>query len=263
MNHLADKRILLTRTVAQNEATASLLAEYEATPVLFPCLDIRYLNTSIQSGLKQLEQSPVQTTDVIFSSSNGVLAVAANVDSFSRVFSRYRLVAVGNKTANALKDLGCSVHLIPEEASQEGLVEAYKSQPLPTDVYFFRAEEGNDALANFFKSQHINLNLIPAYRSQCHPGDSTQIKSLMSAHQVDAVLLGSAKTAAFYVQKIDNLKLANTPIIVTMSTQVAEAADKFGLQVQVIAKKPSFKAMLDGLNQYFTEQHQKGFEHVI
>jgi len=258
MNLLSNKRILLTRTVAQNKKTALLLAEYDAIPVLFPCLDMEYLAGSIQSGLAQLEQSPAHTTDVIFSSSNGVLAVASFVDDFSVTFAAYRLVAVGNKTAKTLKDLGCRVHIIPEEASQEGLIEAYKAHPLPTQIYFFRAEEGSDALANFFKSLHINLTLIPTYRSLCHKGDSTQVKKDINTHHVDAVLLGSAKTAAYYVQKIGDLKLANSPIIVTMSAQVAESADKLGLQVQVIAKKPSFRAMLDGLNQYFAEQHDRG-----
>jgi len=257
MNYLSGKHILLTRTAKQNIATAPLLSDYKAIPVHFPCLDITYLKASIDSGLKKLEQKHTHA-DVIFSSSNGVLAVASCLDNFAGTFKKIRLVAVGRKTADALINLGCSVEIIPDEASQEGLIQTYKTKMLPKHVYFFRAEEGSDVLENYFKSEQVDFTFIPAYRSRCNPKQFPEVISQMNKQSIDAVLLGSAKTAAFYVQKIGNITVANQPTVAVMSQHVAEAADKLGLDVQVIAKKPSFKAMLDGLNQYFTEQHKKG-----
>jgi len=65
------------------------------------------------------------------------------------------------------------------------------------------------------------------------------------------VLLGSAKTAAHYLQRIGSTSLANRPVVVAMSEKMASSALGCGLRVQVVAKKASFEAMLDALAEYF------------
>jgi len=252
MQNLHAKNILLTRASEQNKKTATLLKNYGANPVLFPCLDIEYLNGDIQTGITKLKQSHAGTTDVIFSSSNGVFAVAAAVANFTQIFSAFRIVAIGAKTAEALKTIGCPAHVIPNEASQMGLIESYKQLVLPKQVFFFRAEEGSDALTNYLTAKNVAWSLVPAYRTHCNTSPAPEILQQLKNGDIDAVLLGSAKTALFYIQKTQSLNLANKPVIVAMSPHVAQAADKLGLAVQVIAQRPSFKAMLDGLNQYFT-----------
>lgn len=254
MKYLLGKSILLTRSVAQNKATAKLVTEAGAKPVLFPCLDITYLTSSIQQGLNQLQQSPLASTDVIFSSSNGVLALAQTASNLATTLADYRIVAIGKKTAAALQSIGCPAHIIPDKSSQLGLIQAYQSQPLPKQVFFFRAQEGSDSLCDFFKQQHIPCTLIASYQSGCLQEDATAIIQQLQQDHVDAVLLASARTAAFYVQRIGDITLANKPAIAVISPQVAEAADKLGLSVQVVARDTSFKAMLDGLNQYFAHK---------
>ncbi|MCF6208628.1 MAG: hypothetical protein L3J61_04490, partial [Ghiorsea sp.] len=76
MNHLKDKRILLTRTKEQNENTAQQLKALGAIPVYLPCLQIDYLKENIQKALKKIQADKPSNTDIIFSSSNGVKAVA-------------------------------------------------------------------------------------------------------------------------------------------------------------------------------------------
>jgi len=253
MNFLHDKHILLTRTAEQNKTTAKLVASYHAKAVFFPCLSIEYLPRNIQSSFDILSETTPTTTDIIFSSRNGVLAVANSIKDMRQILQGFRIVAVGKKTAQTLSEYGLKSHIIPEISSQQGLVAAYKAETKPKNVFFFRAEQGNDALLDFFATQNIKTQLVHCYRSICSDDPNKNTKNQLEAGEIDAVFLGSAKTAQFYVQKINHLQLANRPAIVVMSPQVAEAADKLGLTVQVIAKKPSFKAMLDGLNVYFSQ----------
>lgn len=254
MNHLQDKRILLTRTSEQNKNTAKQLKSMGAIPVYFPCIQIDYLNNNIQQALTRLYTEKARNADIIFSSSNGVKAVVSCVDNLKKSLHGFRIVAVGNKTAQTLNEHDCTPAFIPEEASQKGLIATYQQQSLPQHAYFFRAEEGSDDLLQALERQGVNTHLIPSYRANCPNDDATPIITQLKNKDIDAVLLGSAKTAAFYVQRIANVSLANTPVIAVMSPQVEKAADKLGLKVQIIANKPSFSAMLQGLDNYFATQ---------
>jgi len=254
MKHLQNKRILLTRTSEQNKNTAQQLKSIGAIPVYFPCIQIDYLNENIQQALTRLHTEKARNTDIIFSSSNGVKALASCVDDLKKSLHGFRIVAVGHKTAQTLSEHGCTPAFIPEEASQKGLIAAYQQQSLPQQAYFFRAEEGSDDLLHALEQQGVNTHLIPSYRASCPNDDASPMITQLQNNAIDAVLLGSAKTAAFYVQRIANLDLANTPVIAVMSPQVEKAADKLGLKVQIIANKPSFRAMLQGLDDYFATQ---------
>lgn len=254
MTHLKGKRILLTRTKEQNKNTAQLVKSMGAIPVCLPCIHIDYLSTNIRQALKKLHANNASNTDIIFSSSNGVKAVASCVHSFKEGLQGFRIVAVGHKTAQALTEYDCTPAFIPSESSQQGLIAAYQQQTLPQHVYFFRAEEGSDDLLLALEQQGVDTHLIPSYRASCPKGYVSTIVTQLNNKDIDAVLLGSAKAAAFYVQRIANLNIANTPTIAVMSPQVEKAADKLGLKVQIIANKPSFSAMLQGLDDYFAAQ---------
>ncbi|MDX8388145.1 MAG: uroporphyrinogen-III synthase [Ghiorsea sp.] len=251
MSFLTDKNILLTRTAEQNEATAALVKTYGAKPTLFPCIDILYLTQALQRALTELKQADKNTTAIIFSSSNGVLALASCVQNLAQTLEGFSIVAVGRKTADALQCLNITTHILPDEASQQGLIQAYRQRDLPKQAFFFRAEEGSNDLADFFTTQNVSFTLVPSYQAKCVKTDGSDVQQQLKHGDIDAVLLGSAKTAGFYVQRIADLSLANSPLIAVMSPQVAQAADKLGLDVQVIAKNPSFKAMLDGLEDHF------------
>ncbi len=255
MRFLQGKHIMLTRTPAQNAKTARLLAKYGAQAVFFPCLRIEYLPQPIHDILHHLQTSEHQQTDIIFTSANGVHAVAEQCSAtapLADVFAGCRVLAVGQHTAQALQDEHCPVHIMPQIASQQGLMAYYKQHGLPKQAIFFRAAQGSDDLSTYFAENNTPLTLVKAYQSVCSNDDATAMRQQLHQHRIDAVLLGSAKTAAYYCQKINAISLANRPVIAVMSAQVAAAADNLALKVQVVAKEPSFIAMLDGLNTYFS-----------
>ncbi|MDQ6988771.1 MAG: uroporphyrinogen-III synthase [Mariprofundaceae bacterium] len=255
MGVLQAKNILLTRTVAQNQQTAALLATYGANPVYFPCLAIETLSSELKAGLQALATAEKCGTDVIFSSQNGVDALFSCVAKLSEVLQGYRIIAVGHKTAERLRKLGCNVDVIPQHASQQGLVANYEAvypSNQPKRVFFFRAEQGSDVLADYFARKHIPLQLIPSYRALCVQENPADVVQKLQTQSIDAVLLGSAQVATCYAQKTAPLKLKYKPLLVVMSGQVAAAADKAGLKVQLVAKQPSFAAMLDVLSDYYS-----------
>lgn len=249
-----NKRILVTRTRESCPPICRMLESRGAKAVSLPCLAVEGLPHNIMSAAPLLETC----SDVLFTSVIGVHAVAraiaAEGRSLPKALQNKRVAAVGGKTAKALAQAGIRIDMIPEKASQDGLLEIYMAHGLPRSLLFFRAEEGRETLAETLSQQSVEVSTVPAYRTVCPSGDASDIISMLQHNSIDAVLLGSTKTALFYLQRIGSLTLANRPVLAGISENMAIASRKAGLNVQVVAKEASFEAMLDALTEYF-DQH--------
>ncbi len=254
---LKNKTILITRAAHQYAATASLVRTYQAIPQSFPCLVMQPLPQTITLGLASLQQA----SDVLFTSANAVNFVqdalqASTFSSLPALLQHTRIACVGKKTANSLKKLGVGIHLMPsaKNASQQGMLDVYQQQGLPRKLVFFRAEEGSNFLMDALNTAGVFITLIPTYRSICPVAtdEERQMREQLKQHHIDAVLLASSRTAAHYVARINNIALANTPIIIAISAQVAEAAKPLGLHANVIAKAPSFSQMMVALSLFYS-----------
>jgi len=248
---LTGKHILITRAVQQTTETTALIEGKGATAIAFPCLEYQVLKDSILQGLSYCKDY----SDIVFTSVNGIQAVFENSSSaIIDTFQKKRIAVVGAKTASALKKHGIQANIIPTTSSQQGLIQHYQEHGLPQSMLFFRAEDGSDELLEYLQNQGVKTRLITAYRSTCPTDDNSKILAMLKKNSIDATLLGSSKTAAHYLQRIGNLELANRPVLVAISQQVADAADKLGLKVQLIAKQANFPAMLESLAEYFSQR---------
>jgi len=246
---LAGRRILITRASEQYPETAALIEARGGMPVSLPCLAIEYLPLDA-TALFTHQETP---SDILFTSANGVEAVArACGANLPQLLQHDRVAAVGEKTAEALEKYDIQPSIVPKKASQEGLFDAYQHQGLPTSLLFFRAEDGSDFLSQQLQAVGVHVQTIVAYRSGCPNDDCSDIKTLLSRKQIDAVILASARTAQHYLQRIEDVKIANNTTIIVISQQVADAADKLGLKVQLIAKQTSFASMFNDLEAYFS-----------
>lgn len=248
---LAGKRILLSRAAAQLPELAVRVSARGGIPLLFPCLAVEVMCDEIMQAL--LHVGPC--SDVVFTSCNGVDAVvdalARSGQSFSRAMAGMRVAAVGQRTAICLQQHGVTPAIVPQEASQDGLIDAYAQAGLPAHLLFFRAEEGRDALLDALAAQGVGVTMVTAYRTTCPDDDASDVQAMLHAGNVDAVLLGSSRAASHYLRRIGDAELASRPVVVVMSEAMADFARKQGLHVQLVAKSASFEAMLDELAEYY------------
>jgi len=250
MNMLSGKHILVTRSRTQAAATVALVRRYGAVPVQFPCLEVQCLPGNIRHGLKLLRQ---EGGHVLFTSSNSVLCVGEILGpDFADSLEAAQVAAVGSNTAAKLREFGINRVMTPRATSQEGLMSAYQQEGLPRRLVFFRAEEGRDMLTTALRKRGVEVHLVHAYRTICPEGDASEIKLALAERRIDAVMLGSAKTARHYVQRIGKAELANRAVLAVISRQVADYAQTLGLNVQLIAKQASFSSILDGLDHFFS-----------
>ncbi|MDQ6958824.1 MAG: uroporphyrinogen-III synthase [Mariprofundaceae bacterium] len=260
MSGLTGKRILITRASGQVEEIAKHIRQRGGMPVTFPCLAVQCCPESIRQSVKLLEDDGVHA---LFTSANGVHCVAEALrDTFVSTFESVPVVTIGHHTAKALSDMGVQAAWISREASQEGLMDAYRQRGLPARLVFFRAAQGRDALPEALKTAGVDVRLVPAYRTICPDDDTTAVIELLKGGGVDAVLLGSSRTAQHYVRRIGDARLANRPAIAVISAQVANTAHTMNLDVQVVAKEASFASMLDGLEEWFQKMTANGESHA-
>lgn len=241
---LRGKRILVTRPRHQAGETVRLIEDRGGEAVLFPCLQMECLSREIMAAAEQTGRA----SDILFTSANGVHCVAETLgDRLAELFTGKRIVAVGDKTAAALREHGLKADLIPATYSQQGLIELYRQHGMPESLLFFRAREGRDLLAAELAAAGCEVSMVFAYHSSCPTDDASATIADIKNGAIDAVLLGSPKTALNYLQRIGDATVANIPAIVVISPQVAETATAAGLGVQAVAKTASFDAMLDAL----------------
>jgi len=246
--NLKGKCVLVTRAAHQFAALAQLIQQQGGTALSLPCLSMAPLPKQIDEGLHLCQQ----VSDVLFTSGNAVAYVEqqlqASGSSLAATLQGKRIAAVGDTTAQLLHEHGVQVDITPDaqHASQSGLLQYYQQHGLPPSLLFFRASEGNDELQQGLTSAGITVHLVKTYRTVCPAEDDTarMVRQRLQQGRIDAVLLASSKTAQHYVQRIDDIALANIPTIVVISPQVAAAAERVGLHVNAIAQLPSFPSML-------------------
>jgi len=248
---LTGKRILITRAANQFEAVAEQVHARGADALSFPCLSVQHMPNQVRKGLAEAASN----ASILLTSVNGVHSLAkALANDFSSI-STHPLIAVGPQTAAALAAHGLTASWAAENASQEGLIEGFAEHGMPEEVCFLRAEQGRDVVRQALETAGVRVQRVSAYRTVCPTDDASLIIAQLENSDIDAVLLGSSRCAAHYVQRIGDAQLADRPIVVVISQQVARAAEHAGLSVQCVAKETSFAGMLDSLAAYFTENH--------
>jgi len=256
MAGISGKRILVTRSSEQAEETGRAISILGGIPVLFPCLKFCDRPHEVDRGLDHLRQ---RGTEALFTSANAVRAVNKRLGKgFASFFREIPVAAVGERTCALLEAMGVSPRLVPETASQEGLLTTYEQRGLPERLVFFRSLSGRDWLKKALSNRGVTVHMAHVYESACPDDDASRIIHSLTAGEIDAVLLGSSQTAVNYIRRIGDLPTAGRPIIAVISANVARTAREHGLDVQVVAEKASFESMLTGLQAFFD---QSGLNH--
>lgn len=248
---LAGRYILITRAREHFSTVAKAVERRGGVPLSLPCLAVEPLSETIAEALPALDDYP----DLLFTSSNGIDALLAALRARGRdpvaVLREKRIAAVGKKCAAAVQSIGVDVAIVPEVASQDGLIDAYLAHGLPEKLLFFRAEAGRDTLQHALTARGVSVRRVAAYRTLCPSDDCSSVIAKLERGEIDAVLLGSARTAAHYLKRAGSTAVANRAVLVAISEQMAAEARTLGLEIGVVAKSAAFEAMLDSLADYY------------
>lgn len=248
---LAGLRVLVTRPEGDGaEDWKQALLAAGATPLSFPTVRI-----SPPPSWHELDQALADLPSyawLIFTSQTAVNMVARRCPGERLpALEPPRIAAVGPKTARAVVEHGGKVSLVPGEARQEGLVDAFATVSSGTRILFPIGAAGRTFLADALRARGCHVDLVLAYQTVAKP-------NLSPPPDFDLAVFASPSALRAFVGSLGTGMVAGAPVAVIGPTTAREA-ERHGLRA-VVARAPNVDALISALAECRKSQ---GDPHVL
>ncbi len=222
---LAGLNVVVTRPLEQAAGLAQRIEEQGGKPIVFPLLEIS--PASDARALQQLAQNPAVYHLLVFISPN---AVKFGMAALGTVPDALSIAAVGQSSAQALRDLGLAHVIAPTERfDSEALLELPELQNVSGQrVAILRGDSGRELLGDTLKARGAQVDYITCYqRSKPHQdGDA------LLATNPDAITVTSSEALGHLWQMLGESAKAGLAIIPLFvpHARIAELARQQGWQ---------------------------------
>lgn len=260
-------RVLIPRTKEQAGEVTARLAPYGAIGEEVPTISVEPPRTP-----QQMEKAIGGIVDgayawVVFTSANAVRAVrerlaARGLDA--RHLAGVKLAAVGDKTAEAIREMGAEPDLVPTgEQSSAGLVAEWHAFDREIDgsnnrVFLPRADIATETLVEGLTELGWAPDDITAYRTVRASPPPAPIREAIKTGGFDAVLFTSSSTVRNLVG-IAGKPHAST-VVACIGPATAKSAEEHGLRVDVLASAPNIETLVDELAEFGEQQRVAALE---
>ena len=249
--------VLVPRAKAQAGPMSTRLASHGAIPIEVPTISMEPPRSPAQMerAVKGLVDGRYQW--IVFTSVNAVNAVWEKLREFgldARALAGVSVAAVGEKTAQAVRDLGITPELLPKAKARNaaGLVEVfppYDEDLDPVDrVLLPRADIATDTLVDGLIDLGWSVEDVVAYRTVRAAPPSQDIRDMIKSGGFDAVCFTSSSTVKNLVG------IAGKPhtrtIIACIGPMAAKTAEEHGLRVDVMPEVAGVPELVDALAEH-------------
>ncbi|WP_135853297.1 uroporphyrinogen-III synthase [Halorussus salinus] len=215
-------------------AAVELLDSLGADPVADPMLEVR------PTG-----DAPADGAYVILTSKTGVeLAADAGWDPGDAT-----VCAIGESTADALRDADYEVDLVPDEYSSSGLVEALGSEVEGERVEVARSDHGSEVLTDGLRDAGAAVNETTLYQL-VRPEGSGESAALAAEGGLDAALFTSSLTVAHFLDAAEErgvreeaIEGLNEAVVGAIGEPTRETAEAEGIEVDVVPEVADFEEL--------------------
>ena len=189
---LSGKRIVLLRAQGQNTAWVQQLSDLGAEVVALPLIETKVISAAVN----RISASFLMPfTTMIFTSPNGVTyfmesVLAKGLDA--RAFSHKKMVALGPKTAQTLKQYGIIADEIPTDYVAEGVLSLFSGSQSKERILLAIAKGAREVLAEGLKEKGARVTVLKLYETVFPKGAEFPIK------EEDAVVFTSSSTATHF-----------------------------------------------------------------
>ncbi|MCU4718994.1 uroporphyrinogen-III synthase [Halapricum hydrolyticum] len=182
---------------------------------------------------------------VVFTSTTGVDLVA----NTEWTPDDATICAIGETTAQALRDTGFEVDVVPETYTSGGLVEALESEVESARVELARSDHGSPVLVDglFEAGGYVHETVL--YRL-VRPDGAGESAEMAAAGELDAALFTSSLTVEHFLEAatergvreaaIDGL---NEAVVGTIGPPTKETAESNGIDVDVVPETADFERL--------------------
>lgn len=237
------QNILVTRPLSGQQRQYARILGLE--PIEKPALEFKF-PTYWDRVLGVINEHP--KSDWVFTSTNGVKALEALMQSGLQVRPEVQIFAVGSKTQEALQDLGLEAQ-IPFQQDGKHLAELIIEEGKIDSVIYFHGNLSRGEIAETLAAENIEVIEVEVYKTIIHPVE-------LPVEPVKGILFYSPSAVQGFKQGQgfeDEL-----PTLFAIGPTTAEALEKETDQSVIVADRPDTKVLLQKVATYlFREEEVK------
>ncbi len=248
---LFGKKIVVTRTRDQAGDLSKRLADLGADVIELPTIRIEHPEDKL--GFAEMVTHAHEYDWLVFTSPNGVERF---FDAFFATFAdarslgNPRIAAIGNGTAQKIREYRFAVDLIPERFVAEGLIEAFKKESVENlTMLWVKAEETRDIVGDGLEKLGAIVDECIAYRTVPETEDPTGARARIEEEGADLVTFTSSSTVDHFFAL--GLDWPEDCAAGSIGPVTSETLRKKGMKPAFEAAKHDIPGLVDAIVRYF------------
>ncbi len=258
---LAGRAVVITRAQTQADEFVAELERFGAEVMVCPTIEISALES--YEILDEAIEHLYGYDWLIFTSVNGVDYFFRRLEARGHETSELdelKVCAIGEATADQLRDLHVHVDVIPDEYKAEGVFAALErfvggSEGLSKlNILIPRASVARDYLPKALQNAGARVDVVPAYRTSLPADlDRGRVAAMLSG-KADCIAFTSSSTVRNLGQLFDTHDLSEAlagVVVACIGDITAATAQEFGLVVEIQPKEFTIPALAQAIAEYF------------
>jgi uroporphyrinogen-III synthase len=252
---LAGKRVLVTRAREQASQLAAALRVAGAEPIEIPAIAIAppHSYAHIDGAIGSLKEFDW----LVFTSANAVRAFCerALYAGVHPAAAELRIAVVGPATADAVREAGMKVALVPKTFVAESLLAELRPLVGGESVLLVRAEVARDVLSSGLREAGAEVTVADAYRNELPAGSVAKLKQHFSEKTLipHAITFTSSSTArnAHALLLAAGVILPPETVLASIGPVTSATMRELGWTPTVEAKEATIAGLVAALERYF------------
>ena len=252
---LFGKSIVVTRKGDQAEGMIERLGELGAEPVFFPVIET--VAPEDWATLDEALNNISRYDGLIFTSVNGVRFFFQRLKEIQqdiRNLKNLRVYTIGPKTAEAVRDLGICVDVVPEDFVAESLVESIGKEKITGQRFLIpRAAVAREVLPKTLREMGAQVDIAPAYQTILPKPKSDAFSKRLQSGDIDVLTFTSSSTVKNFLELTGKslFEEVRKTRIACIGPITAETAKNAGLNVDILPKEYTVSALLEAIKDYY------------
>ena len=250
---LFGRKILVTRARAQSANFVSKLVSQGAMVLTSPMIEIVPIAQNLE-----LDQAIDGLSDynwVVFTSTNSVNIFFQKLrekGKDSRSFGHVKICAVGEKTTQALHQIGIFPDFVPSESLESVIAKEIKDVA-HQKILMPRSRIGRPELLNSLRKRQAVVDDILIYDTvEVRGGEQNEILEKLKGGDIDMVTFTSSSTAENFFNILDEPQSAMRNVrIAVIGQSTARTVMMHGLKCDIIADQPLIENLTDNIVEFY------------
>jgi len=248
---LFGKRIVVTRTREQAGELSKTLRDLGADVIELPTIRIAHPPDKLEFA--ELVTHAHEYDWLVFTSPNGVERF---FDAFFAVYGdarslgNPRIAAIGNGTAQKIREYRFAVDLIPERFVAEGLIDAFKKEDIENQtILWVKAAETRDVIGEGLTKMGAIVDECISYQTVAETEDPTGARARLESEGADMITFTSSSTVDHFLAL--SLDWPDDCVAASIGPVTSETLRKHDLKPTLEAQKHDIPGLAAAIVKYF------------